>query len=70
MKGRMRPEMQAKQYVAKVRSRWYAFRIFATGNPRFYLFCQVDAFDCNTGLQFPVTKAALRPEVRRALAHG
>ncbi len=66
----MRPEMQVKQYVATVRSRCCRFRVFETGCTRFYLFCQLDAFGCDTGLQFPVAKASLRPEVRRALAHG
>jgi hypothetical protein len=65
-----RPETQTKQYVAVVRSRWGRFRVFTTGDERYYLFDSLDAHGCSTGLQFPVKKSDLRPDVRRALRHG
>ena len=61
---------QVKQYVAVVRSRWCRFRVFATGDARWYLFDQLDEHGCSTTLQFPVKKSDLKPEIRRALAHG
>jgi hypothetical protein len=61
------PEVQTKQYVAEVNgafgSRW---RVFTTGSDRHYLFVLVQ----NPDISKPVAKADLRPDVRRALAHG
>jgi hypothetical protein len=62
-------EMQVKQYVAVVQGRGGKFMVFETGDPEFYLFSTL----CNgvqTGLQFPVRKADLRDDIRRALRHG
>ena len=64
------PRMQTKQYVAKVDGAFCSFRVFETGDAKFYLFSQLDANDCDTGLQFPVRKTDLRDDVRRALRHG
>jgi hypothetical protein len=62
-----RPEYQVKQFVAEVNgafgSRW---RVFTTGSGRHYLLVCVQ----NSDLQVPVLKSDLKPEVRRALAHG
>jgi hypothetical protein len=61
-----RPECQAKQYVAVVQGALSRFRVLTTGDARYYLFCPLDMpMD-----PFPVLKADLRPEIRRALAHG
>lgn len=64
------PEIQIKQYVAVVRGRWCRFMVFRTGDDRFYLFSALDRHGCQTGLQFPVRRSELRPDLRRALAHG
>jgi len=64
------PELGVKQFVAVVRSRWCRFMVFTTGSPRHYLFSQLDPHGCQTGLHFPVLKADLRRDIRRALAHG
>jgi hypothetical protein len=62
-----RSECQVKQFVAEVNgcfgSRWH---VFITGSDRHYLFTCVQ----NPVLSVPVLKADLRPDVRRALAHG
>jgi hypothetical protein len=65
-----RAAYEVKQFVAVVQSRWCKFMVFTTGSPQHYLFSQVDRQGCQTGLQFPVLKAALRYDIRRALAHG
>lgn len=68
----MDPACQVKQYVAVVKSRETGcqFRVFETGDPKFYLFDLLDEYDCSTTIQFPVRKADLNPEIRRALRHG
>lgn len=59
-----------KQYVGVVEGDWCRFMVFTTGDAKFYLFSQLDDHDCVIGLQFPVRKTDLHPEVKRALAHG
>ena len=61
---------EVKQFVAVVQSRWCKFMVFTTGSAQHYLFSQLDPQGCQTGLQFPVLKATLRHDIRRALAHG
>jgi hypothetical protein len=62
--------MQVKQYVAEVKGPWCWFQVFETGDPKYYLFQQLDPNRCATELQFPVRKSELVPAVRSALAHG
>ena len=63
--------MQVKQYVAVVKGKLgVKFMVFKTGDEKFYLFSQLDPYGCQTGLQFPVAKKDLVPDIRRALAHG
>jgi hypothetical protein len=62
--------LQVKQYVAEVRGRHARFRVFETGDSRFYLFDMLDPSGCSTCIQVPVRKADLQPDVRRALRHG
>jgi hypothetical protein len=65
------PEMQVKQYVAVIKnSRGRRFRVFETGDPKFYLFSTIAPDGTEGGLQFPVLKKNLRPDIRRALARG
>ncbi len=62
------PQLQAKQYVAEVNGAFGCrFRVFTTGSARHYLF---DLIGASPPLQVPVLKSSLRPDVRRALAHG
>lgn len=62
---------QVKQYVAEIESVTSRFRVFETGDRKFYLFAQVNPkTGCDTGLQFPVEKRRLQPDVARALRHG
>lgn len=65
-----RPELGVKQYVAVVKSRWCRWMVFETGSAKHYLFCQLDPHGYATGLQTPVLKTDLQPDIRRALAHG
>jgi hypothetical protein len=61
------PELQVKQYVARLRGafglHWYVYR---TGSDRHYLFVCVE----NSNIQVPVLKATLQDDIRSALAHG
>jgi len=63
--------LQVKQYVVELNGRWGArFRVFTTGDDKYYLFDLLDPYGCSTTIQFPVRKADLKREVRSALAHG
>jgi len=65
------PEMQVKHYVAVVKnSRGSRFRVFETGNPKFYLFSTIAPDGREGDMQFPILKANLRADIRQALAHG
>jgi hypothetical protein len=61
-----------KKYVAVVRSpvTGVRFRVFTTGDDRYYLFDALDPRGCSWGLQFPVLKKSLRRDIARALRHG
>jgi hypothetical protein len=61
------PELMVKQFVAELNGQHGRFRVFTTGSSRHYLF---ELIGSNPPLQFPVLKSDLKPEVRRALAHG
>ena len=64
------PAFHVKQYVAEVRTAaGRVWRVFTTGSDRHYLFAAV-VRGVDTGLHVPVEKAALRRDVRRALARG
>jgi hypothetical protein len=62
--------LMVKQFVATVRSRWGRFRVFTTGDDRYYLFDPLDWDGCSGCIGFPVLKADLKPAIRRALRHG
>lgn len=65
------PEMMTKQYVAVVQNgHGSRFRVFETGNPKFYLFSTIAPDGTEGGLQFPVLKADLRDNIRKMLRHG
>jgi len=65
------PRYMVKQYVAVVRSRTGTrFRVFKTGDDRWYLFDPLDRDDCSLCNAFPVKASDLRSELRRALRHG
>jgi hypothetical protein len=61
-----------KQYVAVVRTQTgQRFRVFETGNEKWYLFDPlVPGCDSSGCIQFPVEKRRLRDDLRRALSHG
>jgi len=58
--------MMAKQYVAVVAGALARFRVFTTGDDRYFLFEPLDV----AMAPFPVAKADLRDDVRSALRHG
>ncbi len=65
------PCLQVKQHVAVVKNaRGLRFRVFVTGDPRFYLFSAIAPDGSEGALQFPVRKTDLRPDIRRAFANG
>lgn len=60
-------ELQVKQFVAELNGSFGTrFRVFTTGSSH-YLF---DLIGASPPLQWPVLRADLKPEIRRALAHG
>jgi hypothetical protein len=65
------PEWGVKQFVAEIRSSTGTrFRVFTTGSDKYYLFDPIDKDGCSYCMGFPVLKARLRPELKRALRHG
>jgi len=64
-------QYMVKQYVAVVKSRTgQRFMVFRTGDEKYYLFDPIDKDGCSYCRGFPVLKADLRSEIRRALSHG
>jgi hypothetical protein len=66
------PRCQVKQYVGVItNARGASWMVFETGDGKFYLFSQLHPGTLNaTGLQFPVRKADLQPDVAKCLRHG
>ena len=66
------PELQVKQYVAVVRSKYgQRYQVFETGDAKYYLFVPLLGETSSVGdIQFPVLKKDLQPAIKRALAHG
>lgn len=63
--------MMVKQYVAEiVLARGIRFRVFRTGDDKFYLFDPCAPDGTSGCVQFPVLKSRLRNDIRRALANG
>jgi hypothetical protein len=70
-RGSFAPEMMVKQYVAVVKGKFGArWRVFQTGDPKYYLFSSIAPDGTEGGLQFPVLKKDLKKEIKSALAHG
>ena len=65
-----RLEYQIKQYVCVLHTGHSRFMVFTTGDPKVWLFCQVDDNLCATGLSTPIARADVRPQFRQLLAHG
>jgi hypothetical protein len=65
------PWLGVTQYVAVYRNRWgQRFAVFRTGDDRYYLFSALLGESSMHGdVAFPVEKARLRDDLRRALAH-
>lgn len=65
------PAYQVKQYVAEIANRrGQRFRVFETGDPKFYLFDPLTPDGCSGCVQFPVRKTDLRREIRSVLRNG
>jgi len=63
--------LMVQQFVAEViNARGQRFRVYRTGDDRFYLFDPLDAAGCSRCCAFPVAKRRLRDDIRRALANG
>ena len=56
----MEQAMMVKQWIGEVQGPYCKFRVFTTGNPKFVLFCPLDRYGCEGGLQFPVKRTDLR----------
>lgn len=65
-------EMQVKQRVNEIRSPMTGvrFHVYETGDARYYLFRVLDPWGCEGGVEFPVRKADLTRDARRALRGG
>ncbi len=62
---------QVMQHVAVVQNATgMRFRVYRTGEAGWYLFDPLDADGCSLCRAFPVRTSDLRPDLRRALAHG
>lgn len=62
---------QPKQFVGEVKGKLGHFRVFESGDPRYYLFESLSPTGCSFGLHFPVLKHKLKDEVKKALRrHG
>jgi hypothetical protein len=64
-----------KQFVGEVHglTPWGSpvdFRVFETGDAKFWLFDRLDPAGCSLCEALPYAKASLRKELRRALNHG
>lgn len=61
-----------KQYVAIVQNkRGHRFRVFCTGDEKYYLFDPlIPGTDCSGLMPFAVRKTDLTREIASALAHG
>jgi len=71
MNMKMDIRYQVKQYVAEIKLETTSFRVFKTGDERFFLFAQVNPkTECDTGLQIPVEKSRLKRDILRALNNG
>jgi len=64
--------LMVKQYIAVVRNGCgQRFMVFATRDPKYYLFSSLVGETTISGsLSFPILKAHLRDDIRRALSHG
>lgn len=67
-----RTRLGVKQFVAIVQNSYgLKFMVFTTGDAKYYLFQTLDRHGCAIpDMSFPVRKADLRDDIRRALAHG
>jgi len=62
--------LQMKQYVAEVDGQFGRFRVFETGDSRYWLFVLLDPSGCDTGIHHPVAKRDVRDDVAYALRRG
>jgi hypothetical protein len=62
--------MGVTRHIGIVRTSYADFRVFKTGDPKYYLFCMLDKNGCDTGIHHPILKTRLKNEVKSALANG
>ena len=55
----MQQEMMVKRYICEIPGPHCRFRVYETGNPKFYLFCVIDVYGCDHGLHYPIQKSNL-----------
>lgn len=59
------------QYVAEVQGPFCRFTVLKSGDPKFYIFDPLHPdYGTSMCMSFPVRKADLRDDLRRALANG
>ena len=61
---------QVKQYVAEIQGERARFRVFESGDPKYYLFDMITEDGISTCFQVPVPKNQLKPHIRSALRNG
>ncbi len=54
---------QVKQFIGVIQGRWCRFMAFTTGDPRWWLLCQLDRYGCQTTLQVPVRRQELKKPI-------
>lgn len=67
MKTAFARELMVKQFVGDLHTPRGVFRVFETGDEKFYLFDPLDPFGCSGCIGFPVRKTDLKPAIRRLL---
>jgi hypothetical protein len=62
---------QVKHYIGEVTdAHGQTFTVLESGNPKFYVFTPHSSPGVMSTMQIPVRKTDLKPEIRKALAHG
>jgi len=57
-----------KQWVCEIQGDWAKFRVFTTGDAKYYLFAILDTKGIDIGLHIPVRKTDLSPWARKYIS--
>lgn len=60
--------MMIKQFVGEIRGPYCQFRVFETGDSKFYLFCALDENGIDHSLHIPVAKRRLSAWAKKSIS--